>query len=110
MNKIPHIESCPMCGKTESEYERQKLDREIKKRELTAFIIGRRSVNKFSRRENEIFDAFYDLGLRDFKVIDDPGINLWNDLFVLKGKTNLGEAAHQGSVTYTGTSDENPLG
>jgi DNA-binding NarL/FixJ family response regulator len=77
MNKIPHIESCPMCGKTESEYERQKLDREIKKRELTAFIIGRRSVNKFSRRENEIFDAFYDLGLRDFKVIaDNEGISI----------------------------------
>ena len=73
----PHTEPCPMCGKFENNYERQKLDREIKKREMKAFVIGRRSVHKFSKRENEVFDAFYDLSIRDFKQIaDNFGINV----------------------------------
>ena len=38
---------------------------------MIAFIIGRRSVHKFSKRENEIFDAYFDLGIRDFQQIAD---------------------------------------
>jgi len=67
----PHTKPCEMCGKSEDEYERQKLERETKKKEMIAFIIGRRSVHKFSKRENEIFDAYFDLGIRDFQQIAD---------------------------------------
>tara|TARA_R100000742_G_C4267474_1_gene85674 strand:+ start:662 stop:925 length:264 start_codon:yes stop_codon:yes gene_type:complete len=68
-----------MCGKSEDEYERQKLEREIKKKEMIAFIIGRRSVQKFSKRENEIFDAYFDLGIRDFqKIADNFGIKAYS--------------------------------
>ncbi len=67
----PHTKPCEMCGKSEDEYERQKIERETKKKEMIAFIIGRRSVHKFSKRENEIFDAYFDLGIRDFQQIAD---------------------------------------
>jgi F0F1-type ATP synthase gamma subunit len=68
-----------MCGKSEDEYERQKSEREIKKKEMIAFIIGRRSVQKFSKRENEIFDAYFDLGIRDFQQIaDNYGIKAYS--------------------------------
>tara|TARA_R110002012_G_scaffold263145_1_gene445676 strand:+ start:17939 stop:18202 length:264 start_codon:yes stop_codon:yes gene_type:complete len=68
-----------MCGKSEDEYERQKSEREIKKKEMIAFIIGRRSVHKFSKRENEIFDAYFDLGIRDFQQIaDNYGIKAYS--------------------------------
>ena len=65
----PHTEPCPMCGKNEDEYERKMKERETKKKEITAFIVGRRSVTLFSKRENEIFDAFFYLGIKDFKQI-----------------------------------------
>ena len=71
----PHTEPCPMCGKTEDEYERKRKERETKKKEITAFIVGRRSVTLFSKRENEIFDAIYYLGIRDLQqVADNYGI------------------------------------
>tara|TARA_R100001086_G_C11749191_1_gene234810 strand:+ start:459 stop:722 length:264 start_codon:yes stop_codon:yes gene_type:complete len=60
-----------MCGKSEDEYERKKIEIETRKKEMIAFVAGRRSVHKFSRRENEIFDAFYDLGIRDLQQIAD---------------------------------------
>jgi len=75
----PHTKPCEMCGKSEDEYERQKLEREIKKKEMISFIIGRRSVQKFSKRENEIFDAYFDLGIRDFqKIADNYGIKAYS--------------------------------
>ena len=75
----PHTKPCEMCGKSEDEYERQKLERETKKKEMIAFIIGRRSVQKFSKRENEIFDAYFDLGIRDFqKIADNFGIKAYS--------------------------------
>ena len=67
----PHTKPCEMCGKQEDEYERKRTEREIKKREMIAFGGGRRSVHKFSKRENEIFDAYFDLGIRDFQQIAD---------------------------------------
>jgi tRNA U54 and U55 pseudouridine synthase Pus10 len=67
----PHTKPCEMCGKQEDEYERKRVEREIKKREMIAFVVGRRSVHKFSKRENEIFDAYFDLGIRDFQQIAD---------------------------------------
>jgi len=67
----PHTKPCEMCGKQEDEYERKRTEREIKKREMIAFVVGRRSVHKFSKRENEIFDAYFDLGIRDFQQIAD---------------------------------------
>ena len=67
----PHTKPCEMCGKQEDEYERKRTEREIKKREIIAFVVGRRSVHKFSKRENEIFDAYFDLGIRDFQQIAD---------------------------------------
>ena len=71
----PHTEPCPMCGKNEDEYERKREEREIKKKEMIAFIVGRRSVTLFSKRENEIFDAIYYLGIRDLQqVADNYGI------------------------------------
>ena len=50
----PHTEPCPMCGKNEDEYERKREERETKKKEMKAFIIGRRSVTLFSRREKMV--------------------------------------------------------
>lgn len=67
----PHIKSCEMCGKQENEYERMKSEREMKKQQMIAFLVGRRSVHNFSKRENEVFDAYYDLGIRDFQQIAD---------------------------------------
>ena len=67
----PHTKPCEMCGKNEDEYERMLTEKEIKKREMIAFLVGRRSVHYFSKRENEIFDAFYDLGIRDLQQIAD---------------------------------------
>ena len=67
----PHTKPCEMCGKSEDEYERKKIEIETRKKEMIAFVTGRRSVHKFSRRENEIFDAFYDLGIRDLQQIAD---------------------------------------
>ncbi len=69
--KLPHTRPCELCGKSEDEYERQRQERELKKKELIAFIIGRRSVRQFSTRENEVFDAYFDLGIRDFQQIAD---------------------------------------
>ena len=72
----PHTEPSPMCGKNEDEYERKRKERETKKKEITAFIVGRRSVTLFSKRENEIFDAIYYLGIRDLQqVADNYGIS-----------------------------------
>ncbi len=73
----PHTEPCPLCGKNKDEYERKREQREIKRKEMIAFIVGRRSVSLFSRRENDIFDAFFYLGIKDFKQIaDNYGISV----------------------------------
>ena len=65
----PSYEPCPMCGKGETAYEDQI---EVKKRKnelMSAFISGRESLKKFSSRENDIFDAFYYLGMHDLNDI-----------------------------------------
>jgi len=67
----PHTEPCPMCGKTEDEYERKRNERESKRKEMIAFIVGRKSVNIFSKRENEVFDAIYYLGIKDLYQVAD---------------------------------------
>lgn len=67
----PHIKPCPMCGKSNDSCERKIQEARNNEIRMIAFLAGRRSVYKFSRRENEIIDAFYDLGIRDFKKIAD---------------------------------------
>ena len=67
----PHTEPCPMCGKNQNDYERMIEEREEHKKRLLAFLAGRRSIEKFSSRENDIFDAYYDHDIRDFQQIAD---------------------------------------
>ena len=62
-------EPCPMCGRAEDLHLDQIRIRERQNELMQAFLAGRRSERKFSRRENEVFDAFYDLEIRDFKKI-----------------------------------------
>ena len=60
---------CPICGEEKTKYERE-LERKTKQNELIeVFKAGRRSVKKFSTRENEVFDSFYELGMTDFRDI-----------------------------------------
>ena len=60
---------CPMCGEMKEDYQDQIKRKEWECEMMKAFVAGRRSWQKFSRRENEVFDAFYDLGIKDFKHI-----------------------------------------
>ena len=60
---------CPMCGRIEDLYLDIIKDKEHQKELIQAFLAGRKSERKFSRRENEIFDAFYDLEIQDFDQI-----------------------------------------
>jgi len=66
-----HTKPCEMCGKSESEYERRREREKINTIKIKAFVIGRRSVRKFSSRENDVIDAFYDLGINDLTTIAD---------------------------------------
>jgi DNA-binding NarL/FixJ family response regulator len=60
---------CPMCGKGEDLYLDQINKKEHQKELMEAFLAGRKSERKFSKRENEIFDAYYNLEIYDFKQI-----------------------------------------
>lgn len=60
---------CPMCGKGEDLYLDQINKKERQNELMEAFLAGRKSERKFSRRENEIFDAYYNLEIHDFKQI-----------------------------------------
>ena len=71
----PHIKPCPMCGDQKNKLEKMQKEREQKERELKSFLIGRRSVDKFSRRENEIFDSHFDLGLSFKEIARNEGID-----------------------------------
>jgi lipoprotein NlpI len=62
---------CPMCGHAETD------DRDWQDDMLTAFIAGRRSWTKFSRRENEVFDAYFDLGMNFEEIAQNFGINVY---------------------------------
>ena len=58
-----------MCGEYETEYEKEITRREKQRELMSVFIAGRRSVKKFSTRENEIFDSFYERGMTNLKDI-----------------------------------------
>ena len=60
---------CPMCGHHEDEHIDRINQKEREQRNLKSFIAGRRSWVELSRRENDVFDAFYDLGMTDFNDI-----------------------------------------
>ena len=60
---------CPMCGKGEDLYLDQINKKERQNELMEAFLAGRKSERKFSKRENEIFDAYYNLEIHDFKQI-----------------------------------------
>jgi len=60
---------CPMCGHHEDEHIDRINQKEREQRNLKSFIAGRRSWQRLSRRENDVFDAFYDLGMTDFNDI-----------------------------------------
>ena len=60
---------CPMCGKGEDLYLDQINKKERQNELMEAFLAGRKSEQKFSKRENEIFDAYYNLEIHDFKQI-----------------------------------------
>jgi FixJ family two-component response regulator len=62
-------EPCPMCGRAEDLHLDQIKKRERQNELMQAFLAGRKSERKFSRRENEVFDAFYDLEIQDFEII-----------------------------------------
>tara|TARA_R110000765_G_C18602418_1_gene569324 strand:+ start:207 stop:491 length:285 start_codon:yes stop_codon:yes gene_type:complete len=59
-------EPCPMCGRAEDLYLDQINKKEHQNELMQAFLAGRKSERKFSRRENEIFDAYYDLDIQDY--------------------------------------------
>ena len=59
-------EPCPMCGNIKYEYQEQLEQKQWENDMMTAFLVGRKSSRLFSRRENEVFDAFYCLEIRDF--------------------------------------------
>jgi len=59
-------EPCPMCGRAEDLYLDQVNKKEHQNELMQAFLAGRKSERKFSRRENEIFDAYYDLDIQDY--------------------------------------------
>ena len=58
-----------MCGKEEDLYQDQLKKKERQNELMQAFLAGRRSERKFSKRENEIFDAYYDLEIQDLNQI-----------------------------------------
>ena len=58
-----------MCGKGEDLYLDQINKKERQNELMEAFLAGRKSERKFSKRENEIFDAYYNLEIHDFKQI-----------------------------------------
>ena len=58
-----------MCGRAEDLHLDQIKKRERQNELMQAFLAGRKSERKFSRRENEVFDAFYDLEIQDFEII-----------------------------------------
>ncbi len=58
-----------MCGKGEDLYLDQINKKERQNELMEAFLAGRKSEQKFSKRENEIFDAYYNLEIHDFKQI-----------------------------------------
>ena len=60
---------CPMCGKGEDLYLDQINKKERQNELMEAFLAGRKSERKFSKRQNEIFDAYYNLEIHDFKQI-----------------------------------------
>jgi len=62
-------EPCPMCGRAEDLHLDQIKKRERQNELMQAFLAGRKSERKFSRRENEVFDAYYDLEIQDYKQI-----------------------------------------
>ena len=62
-------EPCPMCGRAEDLHLDQIRKRERQNELMQAFLAGRKSERKFSRRENEVLDAFYDLEIQDFEII-----------------------------------------
>ena len=62
-------EPCPMCGRAEDLYLDQINKKEHQNELMQAFLAGRRSERKFSKRENEVFDAFYDLEIQNFKKL-----------------------------------------
>ena len=55
-----------MCGRAEDLHLDQIKKRERQNELMQAFLAGRKSERKFSRRENEIFDAYYDLDIQDY--------------------------------------------
>ena len=55
-----------MCGRAEDLYLDQINKKEHQDELMQAFLAGRKSERKFSRRENEIFDAYYDLDIQDY--------------------------------------------
>ena len=58
-----------MCGRAEDLYLDQINKKEHQNELMQAFLAGRRSERKFSKRENEVFDAFYDLEIQNFKKL-----------------------------------------
>jgi len=62
-------EPCPMCGRAEDLHLDQIKKRERQNELMQAFLAGRKSERKFSRRENEVFDAYYDLEIQDFEKL-----------------------------------------
>ena len=55
-----------MCGRAEDLYLDQINKKQHQNELMQAFLAGRKSERKFSRRENEIFDAYYDLDIQDY--------------------------------------------
>ena len=60
---------CPMCGHYEDEHIDRIRQKEKEQHTMKSFVAGRRSWKNLSRRENDVFDAFYDLGMTDFSDI-----------------------------------------
>ena len=66
---IQKSEPCPLCGKEEGSGESQRKEKEQALKHLKAFLCGRESILKLSKRENQVIDCFYKNDINDFKII-----------------------------------------
>ena len=52
----PSVDPCPMCGHTEGYFDEVSEEARKMNDRVFYFKLGRKSINTFSKRENEIFD------------------------------------------------------
>jgi len=65
-----------MCGKMEQTQEEKEIEsRETAEKYCEAFIKGRQSILKLSKRENEVLDCIIDLGMDFDRAAENFGIN-----------------------------------